>query len=411
LLAVGLLAVAATLPADDWTGFRGPGGKGVSHGKDLPVKWGPTENIRWKVDLPGRGLSNPVIVKGKVFVTASSGYRERRLHVLCFDEATGKKLWERQFTSTGSTACHPMTCMAAPTPACDAKGVYALFATGDLAALDHDGNLLWYRSMVGDYPNLTNQVGMAASPVLVGNTLLLPLENVGDSFAAGINIKTGKNRWRVKRESDINWCTPVVFEQNGKKTALFLTSKAATAFDPEKGTIRWTYPVEGLSSIPSAAVGDGVLFLPGGFPGDGNLHAVKPRQDGSQPELLWKTGKLKSGYASPVFYKGRLYGLSGVAFNCVNPEDGEVIWTQRINGKFDGSPIAADGKIYITNEDGVTTVFEAGAKAKVLATNKLYDKAKVDDRNKILATPAIAGGAIFLRSDKQLFCIGPKKVK
>src|SRR6185312_9458939 len=100
------------------------------------------------------------------------GYRESRLHVLCLDEATGKKLWERQFTSTGSTSCHPKTCMAAPTPVTDGKHVYALFATGDLAALDRDGNLLWYRSLARDYPDMTNQVGMAASPVLAGDTLL-----------------------------------------------------------------------------------------------------------------------------------------------------------------------------------------------------------------------------------------------
>src|SRR5258708_17987812 len=139
-------ALALTAGAAEWTGFRGPGA--VSEEKGLPVKWSKTEGLRYKVELPGRGLSNPIISKGRIFLTACSGYREKRLHVLCFDEATGKKLWERQFTATGNTACHPTTNMAAPTPVTDGKTVFALFGTGDVAALDLDGGLLWYRSLV-----------------------------------------------------------------------------------------------------------------------------------------------------------------------------------------------------------------------------------------------------------------------
>src|SRR5262249_53280873 len=139
--------------AGDWTQFRGPDG-GVAHETGLPVKWGPEQGLRWKAELPGRGGSNPVIASGRGFVTASSGYRQNRLHVLCFDADTGQKLWERQLAATGSTACHPMTCMAAPTPVTDGQHVYALFATADLVALDRDGNLLWYRSLAGDYPTI-----------------------------------------------------------------------------------------------------------------------------------------------------------------------------------------------------------------------------------------------------------------
>src|SRR5262249_39402677 len=126
---VALTALIA-LPAlaADWTQFRGPGGKAVSQETGLPIKWSTDENLRWKVDLPGRGLSNPVIAGGRVYGTASSMYRHGRLHVLCYDEKTGKKLWERQFTSTGNTACHPATNMAAPTPVTDGKAVFALFA-------------------------------------------------------------------------------------------------------------------------------------------------------------------------------------------------------------------------------------------------------------------------------------------
>src|SRR5579875_3980237 len=137
--------------AGDWPQFRGPGGTAVSEEKGLPVKWSTTENVRWKAELPGRGVSSPVLAGGRVYVSAASTYRERRLHVLCFDAAKGEKLWERQFAATGGTMCHPKTSMAAPTPVTDGRHVYALFATGDLAAFTRDGDLLWYRALQRDY--------------------------------------------------------------------------------------------------------------------------------------------------------------------------------------------------------------------------------------------------------------------
>src|SRR5579871_2508127 len=170
-----LLGPAASY-ADDWRQFRGPRGLGVSTETGLPVRWGATENVSWKVDLPGRGLSSPIIVDGRVYVTASSGAAQDRLHVLCFEATTGKQLWHRQFWATGSTICHPKTCTAAPTPVGDGECVFALFASGDLFCLDRNSLLRWCRSLAKDYPSFTNQIGLAASPVLHKDTLLLAME-------------------------------------------------------------------------------------------------------------------------------------------------------------------------------------------------------------------------------------------
>jgi outer membrane protein assembly factor BamB len=395
-LSLSLAAVLLGLPAaaGDWTQFRGPGG-GVSAEKDLPVKWGKDEGLLWKAALPGRGLSNPVIAAGRIYLTACSGFKERRLHVLCLDEVSGKKRWERQFTATGSTSCNPMTNMAAPTPATDGKSVYALFATGDLAALDRDGTLLWYRSLVGDYAGVTNQVGMAASPVLAGGTLLLPLENAGDSFAAGLDTKTGKNRWKVKRPRDINWVTPIVFTSGGQTAAVFMTSKDATAYDPATGNVLWTIQ-DGFSSIPSPAQGGGLLYLPGG-----GVRALKPGPPGSTPETAWRTNKFADGHPSPVYHAGRLYGLTKVAAVCLDARTGKEVWRARIDGPCAASPVVADGKLYAVSQKGRTTVLQLGDKPKVLARNDLDDT--------ILATPAIANGRIYLRSDRWLYCVGSKK--
>jgi outer membrane protein assembly factor BamB len=327
-----------------------------------------------------------------VYVTASSGYRQRRLHVLCFEQASGKKLWERQLAPTGSTMCNPKTCMAAPTPVADSKAVYALFATGDLAAFDPAGNLLWHRSLVSDYPDITNQVGMAASPVLYRDRLLLPLENAGQSFAAGLDTRTGQNRWKVDRAKDINWVTPVVTEVNGQACVLFQTAREITAYDPMTGNVRWTYSAEGGSSIPSPVVGRGLVFVAGR-----PFVALRPGPAGAGPEVVWRSNKLALGGPSPVYHADRLYGLVGVGLNCVDAATGELLWQQRIQGTFWATPIIAGGKLYAVNEEGTTAVVQLGDKPKVLARNSLGEG--------ILATPAVADGTLFLRSDEHLFCI------
>src|SRR5262249_11890555 len=148
----------------------------------------------------------------------------------CLDAANGKKLWERQFTATGNTGCHPKTCMAAPTPTTDGRRVFALFATGDVAALDRDGDLLWYRSLATDYPPIANQVGMAASPVLHDGALIVPMDNAGDSFLLALDAATGKNRWKAKRERGLNWTTPLVLGRGAKAAVVFQSEEAVTAF-------------------------------------------------------------------------------------------------------------------------------------------------------------------------------------
>ncbi len=182
-----------------------------------------------------------VVAANKVYITCSSGTRDDRLHVLCFDVTTGKQLWHRQLQGTGGTACHPKTCMAANTPAADETGVYALFATGDLVAFDADGTLRWYRSLVGDYPTITNQVGMASSPVLVKDRLIVPMDNSGDSFIAAVDTKYGKNVWKVERPRDINWVTPLVREVSGRTEVLFagLCRTHLIAYDAANGDKRW----------------------------------------------------------------------------------------------------------------------------------------------------------------------------
>ncbi len=399
-LAVGvaLLLAASPVRAGDWPQFRGPGGAGVAEEAGLPVRWGPSENVRWRADLPGRGVSGPVVAAGRVYVTASSGYRQDQLHVLCFDRRDGKKLWERQFWATGSTISNPKTCMAAPTPVCDAARVYVLFATGDLVCLDRDGNLLWYRALVQDYPLITNQVGMAASPILYRDTLVVPMENAGDSFLAGLDVTTGRNRWKQPRPRGINWCTPAVVTADGRTDLVTESPRELTGYDPGTGAQRWAFRAA-LTDIASPVPAPGGVVASGG-PGNA-LRRLRVSAGGAAPEEVWKNNRLRSDYATPLLYRDRVYALTAAnILGCADLATGKTLWQERVGlaGPVSASPVAGDGKVYVADEQGATAVVQAGDRPKVLATNTL-DEA-------ILATPALADGAIFLRSDKHLYCIG-----
>jgi outer membrane protein assembly factor BamB len=388
-----LCAPPAIALANDWPQFRGPGGNGIANEKNLPVKWGPQENIRWKADVPGRGVSSPVVAGGRVYLTANTGVRLERLHVLCYDELDGKRLWQRQLAATGNTGCHPKTNMAAPTPVATADRVYALFATGDLAAFDREGNVLWYRSLVGDYPTVSNQVGMASSPILWKDTLIVPMDNVGESFMAGIDVHYGRNLWQVPRPREINFATPALWSHDDKTEVLFQDRTHLTAYDPSDGKKLWSHKIEG-TTIATPTLADDTILV-----GTAGLARIRPK--GESAEVLWKSAKFGNVPTSPLYYQGRAFNInnSGVLV-CADGKTGEILWQERLKGPFWASLVAGDGKLYACNENGLTSVVRVGEKAEVLAENDLKEE--------ILGTPAIADGSLFIRTDKHLYRMGGK---
>ncbi len=398
---LGLLLFAAVTPAADWPQFRGPGGSGVAEETGLPTRWSPTENIRWKAPLPGRGVSSPVVAGGRVFVTACTGVAQDCLHVLCLDAATGKELWHRQFWATGNTFCHPKTCMAAPTPVTDGEHVCAFFATGDFFCLDAAGNLLWYRALARDYPQITNQVGMASSPILWQDVVLLAVETAGASFALGLDKGSGRNRWKVERPQDVNWVTPLLWSDHGQAQAVFVSGGEATAYDPRTGRKCWSYAAGDLSvspSVPSPVAAEGLIVTGGGL-------ALRPGTAGAAPRVAWKSDQIRPAYSSLLYYRGQLWAVSnaGIRLDAFDMKTGEVRWHQRVRGPFSASPVAGDGKIYLVNEDGATTIVQASPAPRVIRVNSLGEG--------VLATPAIAGGALFVRSDQHLYCIAQRQAR
>ncbi|HVK14048.1 MAG TPA: PQQ-binding-like beta-propeller repeat protein [Gemmataceae bacterium] len=390
-----VLLTAAVATAGDWPQFRGPNGSGVSDETRLPTTWGPKDNVKWKADVPGRSAASPVVYGNRVYVTAASGPLMDRLHALCLDAETGKVLWHRQMTATGNTACHPKSSMAAPTPCVNADGVYCLYATADLAAFDHDGNLKWYRSLVTDYPDISNQVGMGSSPILWKDFLLVPMDTVGDSFLAAIDTKYGKNVWKVDRPKDTNWVTPTLRQTSDRAEIVFATAKDTVAYNAADGKKLWTNP--GAAMVPTAITVDDTLIMPG----KGGMVRYQP--DGAKE--LWKSAKLSTGYTTPIVYKDRVYALRGVTLTCADLQTGKEVWPEpeRVTqgkGQMWASPVAGDGKVYTFDDTGLCKVFAAGDQPKVLATN--------DMKEEILGTPAIAHGSLYIQTVKAVYCIKGK---
>lgn len=396
---IALLLVVAALPlsapAADWLGFRGSDNTGVAPGKEnLPREWDKTKNIAWQAELPGPGLSAPIVIGDRVVVTTCSGHGQQRLHVICFNAADGSVRWHRQAWATGRTMSHPKTNMASCTPVSDGKQIYAIFSTNDLLCFDLDGKLQWLRGLTYDYPNASNSLGMASSPVVVGDTLVCQLETDTESFALGLDTATGENRWKIDRPAAANWASPVVLHgANGEDLVVLQGSKGLACYEPRTGRERWSLQTGGSSIPSSVAIGE-TIFAP-----INGLTALEAKTDSLAPKVLWQSNRLSSSTPSPLVYQGKVFTISRAGvISCANAKTGDLDWQLRLQGPFSGSPVAADGHIFLFNEAGLCQVIDpSGEKGEVVAENELGER--------ILSTPAIADGAIYVRSDHRLWKI------
>jgi outer membrane protein assembly factor BamB len=377
----------------DWRQFRGTDSTGVATGEAPPAEVGGGKNVAWKAKLPGRGLSAPIVVGERVFLTTSSGHRQDRVHVLAFDARTGRELWQRTFWATGPTDSHPKTCMAAPTPASDGTHLLALFGTNDLVCLDLEGNVLWIRSLYEENPGATDGRGLASSPLLVRDTAIIQVECQNSSFTAGIDLRTGANRWRRGRPRQPCWTSPIVLAGKAPADALVLLQGTTrlSACDPVTGKEIWG--LDRASDPIASAVTDGrVLFVPG----DKGMTALELQPGGRAPKLLWEQPRLSAAGASPVLLGDRIYSMRGSVLVGGEKKTGKVVNQLRLKGTFYASLVSAGGLVYCINEDGLAQVVRPGEKeATLVASGEMGEN--------ILATPAIAGGALYVRSDRHLW--------
>lgn len=395
-----LLAMASWGSAD-WRQFRGNDTTGASASCQLPAKWSADgENVSWKVELPGRGPSSPIVVDGKVIVTTADGADLEQLHVLCYSAADGQKLWQRNFWATGRTFCHPQTTPAAPSPVSDGKHVYAFFGSNDLVCLDLNGNLKWYRGLGHEHPKAGNDVGMASSPLVIDDTIVVQIENQGDSFAAGINAENGQTRWFLPRAEQANWASPIALKaaKSGEESvALLQSGDGVTAVSSKSGVVLWELG-GGASTISTSLTNGNQAFVV-----SKGLTVLDLKDPRVKPEVVWEANKLNPSSMSPILHDGKVYTINGTGvLNCGNAETGDLEWGLRLKGKFWATPVIAGNRLIAINYDGLAMIVDlSGEKGEIVA--------EIEMGENIQATPALDNDAMYIKGERHLWKIANKQ--
>jgi len=429
LVAVGFLASKAS--AGNWPQWRGPDGSGISNEKNLPLEWSPTKNIKWKTPIEGRSHSSPIVWGNRVFLTTAiegpvvsgakavkhmDGDREflhpdsvganhkHTFKVLCLDRDSGKLLWQATaWEGTPYDNRHRKGSYAASTPATDGKLVYAFFGTEGLYAYDFKGKLTW-KAQLGNLG--TVGMGTGTSPILFDDFVIVQCdeENGASSFIVALDKKTGKEVWKTPRKVQVSWSTPILVRGATRTELITSGTEFVISYDPATGKELWRHKGVESNAIPSPVANSEMVFLSAGFPAK---IAMAIRLGGSgdltgTPNVLWTYAKGTAYVPSPILYGDYLYLTTdrGV-LTCIDAKTGEVKYEGGripIPATFTASPVAFDGKILMTSEDGDTFIVKSGPKHEILGTNSVGEP--------VYASPAIADGRIFIRGEKNLYCIG-----
>jgi len=408
-----LIAVLASLSqASDWANFRGPHSSGVSDEKGLPVKWSDTENLVWKLDLPGPGSSSPVVRGDKVFVTYYSGYGVDRKnpgeqvdllrHLFCVDRKSGQVLWEKKVKA--KTPEQPYAGFmfnhgyASSTPAVDGERVYDFQGKTGVFAYDLAGKELWHAD-VGDKLYMW---GTGSSPLLYKDFVIVNADVESNALIA-LNKQTGKEEWKTPGLQGC-WGSPVLVDLPGGKQEVALSfPNTMRGFDPDTGKELWK--CEGIQETylcPSVVSKDGIVYGIGGRSGGALAVKAGGTGDVTKSNVLW-TKKIGSNVPSPTVHGDYVYWVNdrGTAY-CLKTKDGEEAYHESLGGGVYASTTIADGRIYVVSQKSGTYVLAAGPKFEQLAHNKLSDDSTFN------GSPAVSQGQLFLRSDKRLYCIGKK---
>ncbi|MCS7470667.1 PQQ-binding-like beta-propeller repeat protein [Stieleria sp. ICT_E10.1] len=408
-VSVMLLSTAmmvSNLDAADWPQFRGPGGQGVTSETNLPLVWSESENVAWKTELPGYGASSPIALGDRLYLTCYSGYgidrensermEDLTLHVVCLT-SDGTIVWDQhvqpKLPESERVRDHGY---AAATPATDGEFLYVFFGKTGVLKFDLDGNQLW-QADVGDQ---THGWGCGTSPVLYKNLVIVNASVESGSLVA-INKNDGQEVWRADGMK-ASWNTPHLVDVGGGKQELAVSVKdKILAFDPATGAPLWN--CDGIQDYvcPSIVSQDGVVYVIGGRTSRAIAVRAGGRGDVTDTHRLWEA-KAGANVVSPVIHDGHLYWVSDrntIAY-CVRLADGEVIYAERFRGQPYASALVGDGKLYVVTRNGGTYVLAAKPEFEQLAHNRL------DDRSTFNASPIVADGKLYLRSDKYLYCIG-----
>ncbi len=446
-----LSMVGRVAPAGDWLRFRGPNGSGISTDTEAgPVKWSATENLKWKAALPGAGVSCPIVVGDRVFVTCYSGYgldrrnpgdqKDLKRHLVCLDKTSGKILWDKSVAAVlpedpYSGAGVPEHGYASHTPISDGKRVYVFFGKSGALAFDLDGNQLWQTGLGTESD--PRRWGSSSSPILYKNRLIVTASAESQALVA-LDVETGKEVWRQEAQGFANlWGTPILVPVDAEQSDLVVgVPYEIWGFNPETGKLRWYCEAMETDQFNSSVVaGDGVVYAIEGRGGGSIAVRVGGNDDVTKSHVVW-TGNDSGRFGTPLLHDGRIYVVSNKVATCIDAKTGQRIYQERLTGGSTGrggqgapdgqrapggqpgrgfggrggggfgggdysSLVAADGKLYFVARNGDAYVYTLGEKFEQLGVNRV-----TDDSEDFSATPAISQGDLFIRSDKHLYCVG-----
>lgn len=406
LLVLGTAAVLRASSSEDWPQFRGPTGQGISTATSLPLEWNTKKNVAWSVEIPGRGWSSPVIAGGKVYLTTSVAKPRGpvSLFAVCLDTTTGKPVWDTEvFEPNTSLASqmHTKNSLASPTPIVTADRLYVHFGHMGTAALDLSGKIIWRQNGLKYEP----VHGAGGSPALIGDLLVVDCDGAHDPFIASLDAKTGDIKWKTPRDTTarkaFSFSTPLPIEVDGQTQIISPASGFVGSYDPADGHELWRVRYgEGYSVVPRPVFSHGLIFVSSAFDSP-VVYAIRPggaRGDATNSHIVWSRAKGGPNTPSLLVAGDELYMVSdgGIA-TCLDAQTGKVYWTHRLGGTFSASPIFADGRIYFQTEAGLGIVVKADKTFHLLAENDLGERS--------LASPAVAEGALFIRTEHHLWKI------
>ena len=419
-------AVASPAAGGDWPRFRGPGGEATSDGTALPTTWSESQNLKWKLALPGAGSSSPIVFGDRVFVTCYSGYgmdarnpgnkRDLMRHLVCVDRNSGKVAWSQAVSAAvgesdyrGYLREHGY---ASSTPVSDGKSVFVLFGKTGVLAFDMAGKKLW-QAKVGTQSNMKGW-GSAASPILYKDTVIVSAAEEGRAIFA-FDKATGKQVWKAAANSlELAFGTPSLVTVGGTTELVLAVPGEVWGLNPDTGKLQW-YAQTGIGGnvSPSVTAVGGMVYVTGGYPQLGSAAVRAGRagtsKDVTKTNVVWTTSDA-SYVATPIVHKGYLYWLDdrGTAY-CLNAATGKQVYRQRLSGTVRGSgsgrvcyasPVRVGDELYVVSRAGGTYIFDAAPTFKQIAQNRF-----ASDTSDFNATPAISNGQLFLRSNRFLYCV------
>ena len=431
-VAVACAISVASLSADTWPHWRGPASSGVAVGA-MPTTWNATQNVAWHSALEGSGVSSPIVTANRVFVTsqAGDGRRQEGRHptlaqgvdpaaageatlarraartsvafiVEAFDRTSGKRVWMHETAAEGELPpVHDKHNLASASPVTDGERVYAWFGTGQLVALDASGKQMWSRNLAREYAPFEINWGHASSPVLFEDSLILLCYHAQKSYLLALDKRTGAVKWKVDKPAGVeSYSSPVVIAGPSGPELIVNSSTGVESLNPATGASLWHYPEINRFPIPVAMADQGMLYLSRGYRSSPYM-AIRlgGKGDITASHVAWRQPTGGPYVSSLIHYQGVIYmsGENGI-LSAVDAANGQRLWQERVGGVFTASPIAGDGKVYFVSESGETIVLKAGRTFEVLSRNKLDGH--------FVASPAAAGGRLFLRADDRLFAVG-----